>query len=59
MKEPMKEWELKLIKERAANNRFVVNSDEGLFLCLKINDEFIIKYSNGRKITNIISVTKL
>ena len=52
-------WEEKLKKERAADNTYIVISGKDSFLCLKINDEFIIKYSDGRKITKIDSLIKI
>ena len=55
----MKAWESEILAAKQKDNRFVVVSGGAVYLCNKINGEYIVKNKLGTKLTQIDKVTKL
>lgn len=55
----MKAWELKIKKDRAKNNTYLVLTDGECWLCNKINGNFIVKTESKVVITEFKKAIKL
>ena len=55
----MKDWELKLAKDRLKNNTYVVSSAGQAFLCVKVGGDYFVKNDDQTLLTKIDSVYKL